>query len=638
MSTAAMKVPTEFTAVDKFTSVVKKMTTGVSRFAKNGAAAVKRFDTKVNSTIKNMSKISKLALGLGLAGLFTTAIQGNIAYNDSLASVSAITGAVGDDLIRLEKLSKNTAKQSKKTGADVLKAYELIGSAKPELLGNLEALDAVTASAITLSKASRLDLEPAALALTDVMNQFGKEGKESAKVIDILANGAKFGAAAIPLINEAILKFGPTAKSFNVSLEESVALVETFAAKGLKGAEAGTKMRNILTKMSTIKALPAEAQKQLAKFGVNTDKVSDSTIPLVERLKELQKIGGDATAMVKVFGAENKDAGTILLSNIDTYADLAEKMGENGTAAAQAATNSRTFQFAIDAIKASFINATTATNGNNGALSTLLDLLFFLGDNMETVVNIVAGAIITFAAFKAILWATRAAVFAHNIVLGINTAITQTNKKALVQNAVAQNAYKVAMAIGTGVTWLATAATTAFGVALNLGLWPILAIIAAIVAVIAIIKNWSSITEWFGKKWEQFTGWISGLWGKVVGFFKDFDFMAFFKRIGQSILSFMLLPMKGVLTLLSKIPGKVGELAQLGLDKIADITGEVTATTDDAPLDSPETEQANATREANANVNGQIDLNIKDPGSNVDDVDTSSSSIPIKVTPTQGGF
>ena len=83
MSAAAIRVPAEFTAVDKFTSVVKKMTAGVSRFTKDGISAMERFDSIINRSISGMNKISKLAVGLGIGALFTQAIQGNIKFNDS---------------------------------------------------------------------------------------------------------------------------------------------------------------------------------------------------------------------------------------------------------------------------------------------------------------------------------------------------------------------------------------------------------------------------------------------------------------------------------------------------------------------------------------------------------------------------
>lgn len=635
MSGTAIKVPTEFKAVDKFTSVVKKMTTGVSRFAKSGVSAVQRFDTKINKTLNNMSKISKLAIGLGIGTLFTAAIQNNIAYNDSLASVKAITGSTADEMVLLEKLSLKTAKATKMLGSDVNKAYELVGSAQPKLLKNHKELDKVTNSAILLSKASRLELEPATKALTDVMNQFGMS--DSSKVIDTLAAGAKEGAASIPLINDAILKFGPTATGFNVNLGESVSLIETFAAKGLKGAEAGTKLRNILTKMATVKALPAEAQKQLEKFGVNTDLVSDSTVPLLKRLTELRKISGDATAMVKIFGAENKDAGSVLLNNLSTYDDLTKKMNQQGLASEQAATNTNTLKFGIEAIKNSFLNATTATNSNNVVLDMLKKILFGVANNMETVVSVLGVAIIAYGIMKAVLWGSKAAMFAYNVVLGINTALTGNNKRAIIGNTIATNAYKVAMAIGTAITWLANSAFVTLAVSILAATWPILAVIAAITALIYIFLYWDEIVAWFSKQWGKFTDFLGSAWGSLVTWFKEFDFIDFFRQIGQSIINFMLMPLKTMLWLVSKMPGKVGKLGADALAKVNDLTGNILVSPEEQ-LEAPEKVVSDTANENNSKFKGSVDLNIKDKGGNVDSVSTNTPDFPINVTPTLGAF
>ncbi len=634
---ATMKVPTEFTAVDKFTSVVKKMTTGVSRFAKQGAAAIERIDNKVNKTIKNMSRISKIAIGLGIGTLFTAAIQNNIAYNDSLASVSAITGQTGKELAKLEMLSKETGKAQNMLGKDVLKAYELIGSAQPVLLKNSKLLDKVTNSAITLSKAGRMELAPASEALTTTLNQFGLGGEHAEKVIDNLAAGAQAGSSNITQTSQALAKFGTIAAATGTKVNESIALVQ-LVSPFEKGAEAGTKLRNVLGKMAGAKILPEKALKTLKRAGVNIDIVTDASIPLGERLKEMSKVGKNSTDVMQIFGTENAALAQAIFNNVDAFDGMLKNINETGVAQDQATKNTDTLKFALESIKTSFLNVTTATNDNSTGLTVLKDALKFVAKNMGTIVTVALSFVAAFVAMKAILFATRAGMLAYNVVLGINTALTQKNKKALIANTVATNAYKIAMGIGTAATWLATAATTAFGVALNLGLWPILAIVAAITAVIAIIYNWSSVVKWFMKIWEKFTGWISGLWGGVVNFFKEFSFVDFFKRIGQAILGFLLLPLKGVLKLLSYIPGTIGDMAQSGLHKIAELTGEMEVKMQNNPIDAPETAQANVMRETNSNVNGQIDVNIRDKGNNVDSAEAQSNGVPIVVTPTQGAY
>ena len=635
---ATIKIPTVFTAIDKVSSVVKNISKGVGDFGKSTVASVNRFDRKLTSSFRKMSNLSQLALGLGIGSIFTLAIQNNIAYEDSLASVSAITGAVGDDLVLLEKRSKLTAKSQKQLGANVLKAYELVGSAQPELLNNIDALDGVTNSVITLSKASRLDLTSSAGALTDVMNQFNKKGKDSIQVVDALASGAKFGAAAIPQISEAIIKFGTTASLANVSLIESVSAVELFASKGLKGAEAGTKMNSVLTTLSVAKSLPPSAGKQLEKFGVNLDIVTNKALPLSDRLKEMSKIGGDATAMFKVFGKENQGAAGILLNNIGAFDKLNEQIGGPGgigVAMEQAKKNTYTFKFALESIKNSFLNATTATQSNNKFLDLLKDTLFIVANNIDIVVGALVGLGVAFGLMKTIVIGTKIATIGYNVVLGIQGALYGGMTKKIASNSVALGAYKVAQVSGTAVTWLATAATTAFAVALNLGLFPITLIGLAIVAVILIFNNWGAVVDWFSAKFPKFTKFISDAWGSLVAYFQDFNFEQFFIDIGDFIVNGLLMPLKTLLFIVSKIPGDLGNLAGEGLAKLnelSDFSGSVDVKSDGLPST---TQASNAvTTEAISTVKNKIDLNINDPGGKVGSVESDSNDINILSTST----
>lgn len=627
---AAIKVPTIFTAEDKFTSVVRRMTSGVTKFSRNTGAAVQRLDQKITNSFNKIGRFAQIGLGIGLAGIFGMAVQGNIQYEDSLASVSAITGAVGNDLIKLETISTATAKATKKSGAEVLKAYELIASAKPELLSNMDALDGVTRSAILLSKASRMDLEQSALSLTDVMNQFNIEASGSAKVIDVLAAGAKYGAAAIPLIKDAILGFGATAKSSNVSLQESVTLVELFAAKGIKGAEAGTKLRNVLTNMSIIKALPPEALKQLDKFGVNTTLVADKTLPLIDRLKELSKIAEDPTAMVKMFGKENKDAAQILLQNLPIYEALVSKMDENGVAADQAAKNSNTFRFALDSIKTAFTNTTTATQSNNKSLQIAKDVLFWVGNNMDIVVGSALGLIGVYATLKAITWAVQLATFAYNVAMGISAMRAGAMSIAMKGNTVAIAAYSIASKVAAAAQWVLNAAMTANPIGLIVA--GIIALIAVVYMVIKKYDDWgASLALLMGP-----LGWIINLvqsfirhWDSIKAAFESDGIEGGLKRIGAVILDSLLMPMQQFLQLISKIPG-VGKFVAPALKFIEGIRANLDLNKDDpkSPDEKPivpSPEERNGKIIQESFTKGKIDVNLNDPSGAVKDVQTTGN-------------
>lgn len=283
----------------------------------------------------------------GVVNVFNDAIDVHRKFEASLQNLSAITGATGKDLEFYKEKAREMGATVNGGASAVVEAFKLIGSAKPELLENKEALAQVTDSAILLSKAAGLDLPQAATRLTDAMNQFGADASEAAKYVDVLAAGAKYGAAEIPDVTDALLKFGVAAKSSNINIQESVAAIELLGEKGLKGAEAGTQLRNVFAKLSATKILPPEAKAELAAAGIDLKKLEDKSIPLSERLKELSKIQGNAAGITRVFGLENKAAGEILVNNITRLEDLTKKVNENGSATEQAKTNTQTFDQAL---------------------------------------------------------------------------------------------------------------------------------------------------------------------------------------------------------------------------------------------------------------------------------------------------
>lgn len=263
-------------------------------------------------------------------------------FENSSKTLSAITGADGAALEYLQNAAVRLSTQSTKSAEDFLEAMKLIASAKPELLKDKEALALVTEEALRLSKATGMDLPEAASKLTDALNQYNAPASEAAKYVDILTAAAKYGAAEVPGVTEALLEFGPVAKQANVQFNESAAAIELLAERGVKGAEAGTKLRNVMLTLAASKSLPAAAQEQLAKYGVNLDILSDKTLSFEQRLTELSKIQNDTNAMQAVFDKQNVVAGQILLSNIPRYAQLAEQAKEVGVANAQASTNTAT--------------------------------------------------------------------------------------------------------------------------------------------------------------------------------------------------------------------------------------------------------------------------------------------------------
>lgn len=91
-----------------------------------------------------------------------------------------------------------------------------------------------------------------------------------------------------------------------------------------------------------------------------------------------------------------------------------------------------------------------------------------------------------------------------------------------------------ATAAHTATTWLATAATTAFGVAMSVLTSPITLVIAALallgLGIYELVKHWDTVKEaaakcwdWIVEKWQSAGEWFSGIWENITSAFSKFD-------------------------------------------------------------------------------------------------------------------
>jgi len=319
-------------------------------------------------------------------------VNQSITYQKSLSNLSALTGLQGSGLENLKQIGRGlqdievNGQRIVSTGPEILEALKLVGGARPELLGDAEALGSVAKSAIVLSKASGDDLKSSIEAVTTTLGQFKLAGKDSDLVVNQLAAGAKVGAAEIPQITDALKEFGTVAEISNISTSNSIALTEVLADRQLKGAEAGTQLRNVLSKLASADILPKTAQEQFKKLSIDINILKDSSLPLEARLRELGKAQGDVAALTKIFGLENLQAATIITSGIDKYVELDKAIQGTSEAYKQAGINADNAASKIDNIQKGALNSLEQKiSDSSTATGILVDSLGFLVNELDVV-------------------------------------------------------------------------------------------------------------------------------------------------------------------------------------------------------------------------------------------------------------
>jgi TP901 family phage tail tape measure protein len=424
MAVATMRVPTVFTAVDRFSDVVSKMTRKTTAFGKVGSSAISRMDHRLNNMWGSMNNISQLAIGGGVGGLFYYAGKDVKDYETKIASLAAVTGTkIGAMNSQIEDLGKRT----KMSVIDIAGAFEIVGSKMSEYLDNPEALKQITESAIVMSRAARMPLEESIDNLTQSLNIYKAEAKDAMHFVNKLSAGETVGSISIAQSTDILRQFGAQAVSTNVKLEESVALIQTLT-KPLGIAKVGTGLRNILFDISAPATWDKNKLRAIKMAGINTKILTDETLSFRDRLKELEKFKGNNDAIGLFFKRTGTVVAKTLLQNIDVYDEFIKKIIKLDDAEDKAGKNTSTLSSLIDQMKASFTNFVVTGDNATGVLRIVKGLMGWMIDNMGNLVNLIVSVTTAFIGWKAIVGIVQLTAFAtatYSRVLKFHALVTR---------------------------------------------------------------------------------------------------------------------------------------------------------------------------------------------------------------------
>lgn len=251
---------------------------------------------------------------------------------DSKANLQALTGLNKDDI---EWLSKEATKLSidmnasgvriRQSALEIVDAYTLVGSAKPELLENKEALKQVTEQTLILATASKMDLKDAVNGITMAMNQYTASADQASRYTNVLAAGSKYGAANVESQTSAILKAGVAAAQADIPIENLVGTIQTLAEKGIKDEIAGTGLKKFFLILQT-----------------GADDTNPKIVGLDQALDNLAKKQLSAAHIKKMFGEEGYNVAAVLLNETERVKYFTQAVTDTSVALEQASINSNT--------------------------------------------------------------------------------------------------------------------------------------------------------------------------------------------------------------------------------------------------------------------------------------------------------
>lgn len=445
---------------------------GISELAEFGgkmtAAGDKMTDISKDMTVKVSAPIAAIgAASVKLAGDFEKSLsQVQATMGITKDAVSELNGESVNTMQAMSDLAQNMGSETAFSASECADAINYLALAGYDTQQIYDTLPTV----LNLAASGSMDLANASDMVTDAMSALGLGTGDATNMVDQMAKTASSSNTSVEQLGEALLQIGATGKTVAGGTSELNTALGILANNGIKGAEGGTHLRNILLALQT----PTDqAKKQIDDLGVSVFDAEGNMRPMNEILMDLNQSMEGMTSeekqniIGKIFNTTDLASASALLDNCgESWNGLQNAIEESGGAAQQMADTQ------LDNMEGQLTKLKSATEGLMITLGTkllpiitkiieflmkVIEKISGLSDGQKTMILIIAGVIAAIGPLLSII----------GTVLGLIGSLSTASA-----------------ALGIGIGALAG---------------PIAIAVAAIAAIIAIgvllWKNWDTIKE-----------------------------------------------------------------------------------------------------------------------------------------------
>ena len=482
----------------------------------------------VGDSLKSVGDTLTQKVTMPIAAIAGASVKVAADFESSMSQVAATMGFTVDQLNDKSSEASKTMEQLSEFAQEMGKTTAFSASEAADALNYmaLAGYDAETSmemlpTVLNLAAAGGIELASASDMVTDAQSALGLTLDETATMVDQMAAAASNGNTSVAQLGEAMLQIGATAANMTGGTQELSTALTVLADNGIKGAEGGTKLRNIIL------SLQDAAKDGAVDFGNFSVSVYDSE----GNLRGVTDIMQDLQSNLEGMNQESKDAiisgvfnkqdlaaaNAMLQTSSERYDELAKSISDSAGAAQQMA------EVQLDNFQGQLTLLKSALEGVGIDIGTII--MPYLQKFVEKIQSLVdwfsnldaksqdlivkAGLIV--AAIGPILSIVGSIVSAIG---SVSTAIGGIIKFI-------PTVISVISTVGTVITGTLIPAIVGIITAVAPFLPLIAAVAAAIAAIIIVIKNWAEITEFVKEKWRILTNFLAETIAKIQRFFEE---------------------------------------------------------------------------------------------------------------------
>ncbi|QBI56795.1 phage tail tape measure protein [Streptomonospora litoralis] len=244
--------------------------------------------------------------GTAAAAMGASVLTASKDFEAAMNNVKAISGATGQEFQAMSDLARELGSTTMFSATEAANALGFLSQAGLSAHESMEALPGT----LDLAAASGMELARAADISTNILSGMGLEVSQLGRLNDVLASTASNANTNVEELGYGFKYVGPIASSAGMSLEETAAVMGTFANAGIKGENAGTALRGAL---SYLIRPTAKVQETLDALGVTVTKANGDLRPMADIMRDLEAAGAGTADMMNLFGVESGPAMIALL-------------------------------------------------------------------------------------------------------------------------------------------------------------------------------------------------------------------------------------------------------------------------------------------------------------------------------------
>lgn len=200
---------------------------------------------EVGGNIENAGK-KLLPVTATVTALGTVSVKTAADFESSMSKVAAVSGATGSDLEALSKKAREMGSKTKFSASEAAEAMNYMAMAGWKTEDMLSGIEGV----MNLAAASGEDLATTSDIVTDALTAFGLSAQDSGHFADVLAAASSNANTNVSMMGETFKYAAPIAGALGFSVEDTAEAIGLMANAGIKGSQAGTSLRTIMTNLS----------------------------------------------------------------------------------------------------------------------------------------------------------------------------------------------------------------------------------------------------------------------------------------------------------------------------------------------------------------------------------------------------